>query len=103
MSLCTSAADYAAANFEQSTLGIDAWGVDHGFVDANGKLIGNPVCYRDLSHTAAFEELAPYRKELYALTGIQHQPFNTICQLVARRKEDSVLPSRAKFLILPDL
>ncbi|HJP82597.1 MAG TPA: FGGY-family carbohydrate kinase, partial [Fimbriimonadaceae bacterium] len=85
------------------TLGIDAWGVDHGFVDFDGNLLANPVCYRDLSHAAAFEELAPFRRELYSLTGIQHQPFNTICQLYARHKEDFVLPSRARFLLLPDL
>jgi rhamnulokinase len=103
LALTTSAADYAAATFQASTLGIDAWGVDHGFVDFDGKLVGNPVCYRDLSHAEAFEELAPFRRELYGLTGIQHQPFNTICQLYARHKEDPILPSRARFLILPDL
>lgn len=101
--LVKSAGAYASANFETSTLAIDAWGVDHGFVDFDGKVVGNPVCYRDLSHAEAFEELAPFRPELYALTGIQHQPFNTICQLYARCKEDPVLPSRARFLILPDL
>jgi rhamnulokinase len=101
--LAASATDYAASVFESSTLGIDAWGVDHGFVDFDSKLIGNPVCYRDLSHERAFEELAPHRPELYSLTGIQHQPFNTICQLYARYKEDGVLPSRARFLVLPDL
>lgn len=102
-SLTSSASEYAAAAFESSTLGIDAWGVDHGFVDFDGNLIGNPVCYRDLSHEKAFRELEAHRTELYSLTGIQHQPFNTICQLYARQTEDRTLPSRAKFLILPDL
>lgn len=102
-SLTTRAADYSAANFDSSTLAIDAWGVDHGFIDFDGKLIGNPVCYRDLSHDMAFRELEPHRAELYALTGIQHQPFNTICQLFARQSEDSVLKSRAQFLVIPDL
>lgn len=95
--------DYATARFESSTLGIDAWGVDHGFIDVDGKVMGNPVCYRDPSHEAAFDSLAPYRNELYGITGIQHQPFNTICQLAARRNEDATLPSRARHLILPDL
>ncbi len=103
LALCRRAGDYAAANFAQSTLGIDSWGVDHGFIDQDGQLVGPPVCYRDLSHAEAFESLAPFREELYALTGIQHQPFNTICQLAARAKEDPSLPERARFLILPDL
>lgn len=102
-SLTNAGADYAAANFEASTLAIDAWGVDHGFIDSDGNLIGNPVCYRDLSHDKSFSDLAPHREELYALTGIQHQPFNTISQLYARFKEDPTLPSRSSFLILPDL
>lgn len=101
--LTNSASDYAAANFNASTVAIDAWGVDHGFVDFDGKVLGNPVCYRDLSHEQAFQELASHRSELYAITGIQHQPFNTISQLYARQKEDPTLPSRSNFLILPDL
>ena len=96
-------ADYASEHFDSATIGIDSWGVDHGFIDANGKLMGNPVCYRDLSHAKAFEQLSPCRAELYRLTGIQHQPFNTICQLTARRLEDPDLPNSARFMILPDL
>ena len=103
LELVNAAAQYAQTAFASSTLGIDAWGVDHGFIDRDGSILGNPVCYRDLSHAKAFESLAPFREELFAHTGIQHQPFNTICQLVARATEDPTLPSRARFLILPDL
>jgi rhamnulokinase len=103
LNLCRRATDYASANFGHATLGIDAWGVDHGFIGSDGELIGEPVCYRDLSHAEAFAELAPYRQELYSLTGIQHQPFNTICQLIARLKENPSLGRQSQFLILPDL
>jgi len=103
MGLCRRAVDYAVSAGAK-TVGIDSWGVDHGFLDESGELIGIPVCYRDLSHLAALESLAPVRDRLYALTGIQHQPFNTICQLVARRTEDPSLPERAKdWMVLPDL
>lgn len=102
LGLCRRAADYAAAHGAE-TIGIDTWGVDHGFLDENGELIQPPVCYRDLSHVRAFERLAPHRERLYALTGAQHQPFNTICQLVARAEEDPTLPQRATWMILPDL
>jgi rhamnulokinase len=95
--------DYGATEFEECTLGIDGWGVDHGFVDADGYLLGNPICYRDPSHEVAFKKLAPFQEELYSLTGVQHQPFNTICQLVARSYEDPLLSARAQFVILPDL
>ncbi|MDR3689779.1 MAG: FGGY family carbohydrate kinase [Fimbriimonas sp.] len=101
--LCRAAAAHAESRFESSTLGIDTWGVDHGFVGHDGKPLGAPVCYRETSHLKAFEMLAPHRARLYALTGIQHQPFNTICQLLARRLNDPDLPKKAaNWYILPD-
>ena len=104
MGLVRRAAEYASTNFSHATLAIDSWGVDHGFIDAYGDLIQAPVCYRDTSHAAAFDRLADRRGELYALTGIQHQPFNTLYQLAARIAEDPTLPLRAaNWMILPDL
>lgn len=101
--LCERAVEYGSARGAQ-TLGIDSWGVDHGFLDRNGQLLGSPVCYRDPSHLRAFAELAPQRPWLYRTTGIQHQPFNTICQLKARLAEDPRLAERASsWMILPDL
>lgn len=103
LALCIEAGVYAEAH-GGGTIGIDTWGVDHGFLDADGSLIDAPVCYRDRSHLEAFESLAPHRDRLFALTGCQHQPFNTICQLVARREQDPSLFARAKeWYILPDL
>src|SRR4051794_6426198 len=67
ISLCRRAADYGASHKAQ-TIGIDSWGVDHGFLDGEGNLMGAPVCYRDLSHLKAFEALRPHRERLYALT-----------------------------------
>ena len=103
VSFCQRAEEYGVREFSTYTLGIDTWGVDHGFIAPDGKLLAAPVCYRDRSHLAAFQELAPHRNRLYELTGCQHQPFNTICQLLARRHEDSTLPKRARWMILPDL
>ncbi len=98
------AAEYGSTRFGRATLGIDAWGVDHGFLDRNGNLIQTPVCYRDPSHEVAFESLAPHRDELYRLTGIQHQPFNTICQLIVRRNENpNLVHDTHRWLLLPDL
>ncbi|CAN1491483.1 XylB Sugar (pentulose and hexulose) kinases [Fimbriimonadaceae bacterium] len=98
------AAEYGSTRFGRATLGIDAWGVDHGFLDRYGNLLQTPVCYRDPSHETAFESLAPHRDELYRLTGIQHQPFNTICQLIARRNENpNLVHDTHRWLLLPDL
>jgi rhamnulokinase len=100
LGLCKRAMDYAEANFETSAVGIDAWGVDHGFLDGKGALLQTPICYRDPSHSAAFERLAEHRSHLFALTGIAAQPFNTIYQLAARKAEGC--PAH-RWLPLPDL
>lgn len=100
--LTREAVAHAEGRFESATLGIDSWGVDHGFL-AGGNLAQPVVCYRDRSHERVFQEAAERRSWLYGRTGIQHQPFNTVYQLIARRQEDPSLPSRAEWRILPDL
>ena len=68
-----------------ATIGIDTWGVDYVLLDANDALLGDTVAYRD-ARTQGMEErlnaiLAPEAQ--YARTGIAHQPYNTVYQLMA--------------------
>lgn len=100
---CREAVQYASENFDQATCGIDSWAVDHGFIDAEGRLADWPVAYRDSSHVAAFNQLGAVRHRLFELTGIQHQPFNTLYQLVARRLERPEWVGEVRWLLLPDL
>lgn len=86
------------------SIGIDSWGVDHGLLDQTGILLGNPVHYRD-ERTAAVVPavhalIAP--EGLYARTGIQHLPFNTIYQLAAARATPAFGLART-MLLIPDL
>lgn len=93
-----------ADSLKSATIGIDSWGVDHGFIGESGELLAPPVCYRDPSHQVQFELHRDWRERLFELTGIQHQPFNTIYQLSARLNEDPRLPQKARqILLLPDL
>lgn len=104
LAFCRQAVEYGSTHYRTTTVGIDSWGVDHGFLDEGGNLIQPVVCYRDRSHADVFARFDPIRRELYRLTGIQHQPFNTIYQLIARREEDPTLPRRAvSWRLLPDL
>ena len=86
--------------------GIDTWGVDFGLLDAGGKLLELPVHYRDQRTDGLMEEvwrIIP-RAELYARTGIQMLPFNTIYQLYSlatRRRE--LLEAASVMLLMPDL
>jgi rhamnulokinase len=82
-------------------IGIDSWAVDYGLLDASGSLLGDPYCYRD-DRTDGIRDkvlaLVP-DDELYATTGLQQLPFNTIYQLAAEASLDDV----ATMLLVPDL
>jgi sugar (pentulose or hexulose) kinase len=81
-------------------IGIDSWAVDYGLLDADGALLGNPVHYRDKRTAGAKDNLARLgARELYATTGLQFLPFNTIHQLAAEPR----LPIAHRLLLIPDL
>ena len=87
------------------SVGIDTWGVDYVLLDEAGKPLGDAVAYRD-SRTEGVDKVAeavlPF-SELYARTGIQKQPFNTLYQLLAdRRDEPEKLQKAARLLMIPD-
>jgi rhamnulokinase len=90
----------ASAAFPLASAGIDSWGCDYGLLDGDGALIGNPVHYRD-SRTDGVSVPLP-AGELYAATGIQHLPFNTIYQLAAAAGTPALTAART-LLLIPDL
>ena len=87
-------------------IGIDTWGVDFGLLDADGRLLENPVHYRDLRTQGMIEktfETVP-SDELYARTGLQYMSYNTLFQLMSLKEKRPELLARAdKFLFMPDL
>lgn len=89
-----------------SSLGIDTWGVDYGFIDSNGHLLANPVHYRDARTQDVREKLfsvLPW-EELYGITGIQDLVFNTVYQLYADvTKNSHIVKSAENMLFMPDL
>ena len=87
------------------SMGIDTWGVDFALLDAQGELLGDIVAYRD-SRTQGMdtllEETLPF-SELYRITGIAKQPFNTVYQLMAVLKEHPEYREQAQdFLLMPE-
>ena len=87
-------------------IGVDAWGVDYALLDAEGELVENPYHYRDARTNGAMEELfrSIPRDEIYAATGIQFMPINTLFQLYAHRRDDPAALERARTLLtIPDL
>ncbi len=87
-----------------ASIGVDTWGVDYGLIDAAGKLIEAPVCYRDERTQGVMERVFARvpREEIFARTGIQLLAFNTLFQLYAHAQAG--LPTRAaRLLLIPDL
>ena len=66
------------------TLGIDTWGVDYALLDASGRLDGYVTAYRDSRTAGMPEKLDAVLPEvrMFAHTGIAHQEFNTVYQLM---------------------
>jgi rhamnulokinase len=83
-------------------IGIDSWAVDYGLLADDGQLLANPVHYRDTRTDSVMErvlEKVP-AADLYAVTGLQQLPFNTIYQLAAERR---VLDAASSLVMIPDL
>ena len=93
----------AAQEPDLVSVGIDSWAVDYALL-AQGRVLGEPFHYRD-SRTARGVAAVHERVEaadLYAATGLQHLPFNTVFQLA----EDAAagrLAAADSFLLVPDL
>ena len=88
------------------SIGIDTWGVDFGLIDKKGRIIDNPVHYRDERTAnmmeAVFEKVP--KEQLYGATGTQLMRINTLFQLYALVQKDPELLERAdKLLLMPDL
>ena len=89
-----------------SSIGVDTWGIDFGLLDKNGKLLGNPVHYRDKRtetiSSRLFEMIS--EKEIYSRTGVQVLEMNTIFQLYSMILSGSEsLKNAEKILLIGDL
>src|SRR5438105_333763 len=88
------------------SIAVDSWAVDFGLLDRNGRLLQNPVHYRDARRAHAMAEVldrVPAR-ELYERTAIQLIPINTIFELGAMAAEnDPALAAAETLLLIPDL
>jgi rhamnulokinase len=96
----------AAAPRAPAAIGIDSWSVDYGLLGADGQLLEQPRCYRDVRNRGMSQKLAariPLR-ELFLRNGLMAEDFTTLCQLIAAREGTPDLIDRARrLLFIPDL
>lgn len=93
-----------AGGFE--SIGIDTWGVDFGMIDKGGRLLENPIHYRDARTVGLIEESFKLidREKFYGITGLQFMEFNTAFQLLSLvRERPEVFERTDKILLTPDL
>ncbi|MGA2924594.1 MAG: rhamnulokinase family protein [Solirubrobacteraceae bacterium] len=94
----------AAASADLDGVGVDAWGVDYALLDSSDRVLGLPYHYRDPRTDGMIEQAHALvaAGELYARTGIQTMPINTVFQLMAERS--SVAGQAAtRIALIPDL
>jgi rhamnulokinase len=96
----------AGLGIKLTSIGIDTWGVDFGYIGKDGTILGLPRAYRDPYTEGAPEEyfkIVP-KSKVYDLTGIQIMNFNSLYQLYSAKKENfSPLLQADKILFMPDL
>lgn len=98
----------AAAGFADqiASVGIDTWGVDFGLLGPRDVLLANPHHYRDPRTDGLMDEAfkTVSREDIFAATGLQFLPFNTLFQLLALKRSGSpVLDVAERLLMMPDL
>lgn len=95
-----------AAAPEIESIAIDTWGCDFGFLDAHGRLIGNPYTYRDPARRASIDSVRAVvgDDELFGRAGTPLDSIMSIYQLKAMVDTGSAeAVNGARFLMIPDL
>ena len=87
------------------SVGVDTWGVDYVLLGQGDELLGQPYHYRDARTDnimdVAFSHLS--RQKIFAQTGLQFLPFNTLFQLIAmRHAQPRILDAAERLLLMPD-
>lgn len=87
-------------------IGVDTWGVDFGMIDTQGRLLSNPVTYRDRRTEGQSNVVLKLttREDLYDITGIQLMEINTLFQVFKLSSDrDPAYEISDKILFTPDL
>lgn len=88
------------------SVGIDTWGCDFGYLDKGGRLLENPVNYRDEARYIYKKELdeAFGEYEIFKLGGTNTNNIMGLYELYAQKQQDaSALCAAERLLMMPDL
>lgn len=88
------------------SVGVDTWGVDYTLLGQGGEFLGQPYHYRDTRTDGIIDQAVNRvsRQEIFAQTGLQFLPFNTLFQLIAmQHAQPRILDAAERILLMPDL
>jgi rhamnulokinase len=94
------------AGIRFTSIGLDAWGCDFALLGEQGNLLENPYHYRDARTDGVMESVTARvsADRIYATTGVQFLPFNTLYQLYAAcQQTPRLVDAAAKLATIPDL
>ncbi len=95
---------------EIDSIAVNTWGVDFGLIGSDGKLLCNPVSYRDARHNEGYdyaqEKLS--LEDIFMATGNQIMSINSLFQLLVYKKDelegkDDTMGKIDTLLFMPDL
>jgi rhamnulokinase len=94
----------AAAHGPLTSVAVDAWAVDYGLLDGDGRVLGPVHAYRSARTDGIVDRVRADvgAERIYATTGIQFLPFNTAYQLVAATPTGEYAQAE-RLLMIPDL
>jgi rhamnulokinase len=87
------------------SIGADTWGVDFVLLNKNNELLGQPYHYRDARTNGLMEKAFKKvpRAEIFAQSGLQFMPFNSLYQLLAwKAHSPAILDAADCLLFMPD-
>ncbi len=87
------------------SIGIDTWGCDHGFIGAEGALLGQAHQYRDPRFEGMADVMHSLMSEadIYAHTGIKTNFYNSSLHLLAEVRRNPALANAQNLLFVPDI
>ena len=95
----------AAKGVPVRSVSVDSWGLDYVLTAPGQPMLSLPFSYRDARTDAPFAAVleSPGRGPVFAETGIQFLPINTLYQLIAERENGAGLLGLAdRFLMIAD-
>jgi len=95
----------AALDVEIASISVDSWGVDYVLFNERQPMVSLPFQYRDPRTDSVYAEtlVGNARETIFAETGIQFMPINTLYQLISDVEENSdVLAAADQFLTIAD-